>query len=49
MEVNINEEPDEGKPHVRFCEGKKTSMQGIRIFRHVKGNLETELRRNLNI
>ncbi len=46
--MSNNEEPDEGKLHVRFREGGKAAMYGIRIVRHGRGNPETGLRRSLN-
>ena len=46
--MSNDEEPDEGNPHVRFCEGKKTHQQGIRIVRHKGETRKQNLRRNLN-
>jgi hypothetical protein len=39
--VSSSEEPDEGNPQVRFCEGGKAAMYGMRLMRHVRGNPET--------
>ena len=49
MKGNVTEEPVAGNPHGGFCEGERVKSQDMCILRHITGNGDTGLRRNLKL
>lgn len=45
----VTEEPVAGNPHGGFCEGERVKSQDMCLIRHITGNGDTGLRRNLKL